>query len=81
MRYTDWLAPFSQLVLLTRVPSVGLGVLVEQQGESMYIGMKKVTPEEYKAYQANLAKTGGLDPLEASRQKAKEAIQTASQKK
>lgn len=46
----------------------------------MYIGMKKVTPEEYKAYQDNLAKTGGLDPLEASRQKAKENAATTIQK-
>jgi hypothetical protein len=45
----------------------------KQEEESMYIGMRKVTAAEYKAYEAKQAQTGGLDPLEASRKAAKEA--------
>ena len=47
----------------------------KQEEESMYIGMRKVTAAEYKAYEAFQAKTGGLDPLEVNRKKAKEAAQ------
>lgn len=35
----------------------------------------QVSAAEYKAYEANQAKNGGMDPLEASRQKAKQAAQ------
>jgi hypothetical protein len=38
--------------------------------------MKKVTPEQYKVYQENLAKNGGdIDPLEAGRKRAQEQAQ------
>jgi hypothetical protein len=47
----------------------------KQEEESMYIGMRKVTAAEYKAYEDFQAKTGGLDPLEVNRKKAKEAAQ------
>ena len=46
----------------------------KDEEESNYIGMRKVSAAEYKAYEANQAKNGG-DPLELSRQKAKEAAQ------
>ena len=46
----------------------------KDEEESQYIGMRRVSAAEYKAYEAAQAKNGG-DPLEINRAKAKEAAQ------
>lgn len=43
----------------------------KNEEESLYIGMRKVSAEEYKKYQEYQEKNGSLDPLEAKRQELK----------